>query len=64
MVKNHSDSERENLLPQLHKLLFPNSNKRLFIHNIYVLCTIPHSMVHTTAFVTPVMEHWLDQEIA
>ena len=55
MVKDHSDSERGNpLLP--HGLLFPISSKGLFI------CTI--RIVHTTAFVTPVVEHWLEQEIA
>ena len=46
MVKDHSNSERGNpLLP--HRLLFPISSKGSFI------CIIPH----TTAFVTPVVEH-------
>ena len=49
MVKNHSDSERGNLLPP-HGLLFPISSKGSFIY--------------TMAFVTPVVEHWLDREIA
>ena len=46
-----------NLLPQ-HRLLFPiNTNsKGSFI------CTIQQT--HTTAFVTLVVEHWLEQEIA
>ena len=30
MVKNHSDSERGNLLPLLHGLLFPISSKGYF----------------------------------
>ena len=57
MVKDHSDSERGNLLPP-HGLLFPISSKGSFI------CTIPHRITHTTAFVTPVVEHWLEREIA
>ena len=56
MVKDHSDSERGNpLLP--HRLLFPISRKNSFI------CIIPQ-IIHTTAFVTPVVEHWLEREIA
>ena len=57
MVKDHSDSERANLLPP-HGLLFPISSKGSFT------CTIPDRITHTTAFVTPVMEHWLEREIA
>ena len=57
MVKDHSDSERENLLPP-HGLLFPISSKGSFI------CTIPQRIAHTMAFVTPVVEHWLEREIA
>ena len=57
MVKDHSDSERGNLLPQ-HGLLFPINSKGSFI------CTIPDRIAHTTAFVTPVVEHWLEREIA
>ena len=53
MVKDHSDSKRENLLPQ-HGLLFPINSKGSFI------CTIPDMVVHTTAFVTPVLEQWLE----
>ena len=37
MVKDHSDSERENLLPPLHRLLFPISCKGSFI------CAIPQT---------------------
>ena len=52
MVKNHLDSERGNpLLP--HGLLFPISSKGSFI------CTIPDRIVHTMAFVKPVVEDWL-----
>ena len=51
MVKDHSDSERGNpLLP--HGLLFLINSKGSFI------CTIPDRIAHTTAFVTPVVEHW------
>ena len=57
MVKDHSDSERGNPLPP-HRLLFPINSKGSFI------CTIPTDRItHTTAFVTPVMEHWLEREI-
>ena len=58
IVKNHSDKERGNPLPP-HRLLFPISNKGYFI------CIIPQNRItHTTAFVTPVVEHWLEREIA
>ena len=58
MVKDHSDSERGNPLPP-HGLLFLINSKGSFI------CTIPHDRIaHTTAFVTPVLEHWLEREIA
>ena len=56
MVKDHSDSEKGNpLLP--HRLLLSINSKGSFI------CTIPQTG-HTTAFVTPVVEHWLEREIA
>ena len=48
---------RGNLLPP-HRLLFSISSKGSFI------CIIPDRIIHTTAFVTPVMEHWLEREIA
>ena len=57
MVKDHSDSERGNPLPP-HGLLFLISSKGSFI------CIIPHRITHTTSFVTPVVEHWLEREIA
>ena len=53
MVKDHSDSERGNLLPP-HGLLFLVSCKGFF----YMHHPIDR-IAHTTAFVTPVMEHWL-----
>ena len=52
MVKDHSDSEKGN------PLLFPICSKGSFI------CIIPDRIIHTTAFVTPVVEHWLEREIA
>ena len=57
-VKDHLvDSERENIvLP--HGLLFPISSKDFF------LCTIPQTGEHIQVFVTPVVEHWLEQEMA
>ena len=56
IVKDHSDSEKGiPLLP--HRLLFP-INKGSFI------ITIPDRIAHTTAFITPVVEHWLEREIA
>ena len=57
MVKDHSDSEKGNPLPP-HRLLFPINNKGSFI------CTIPVRIAHTMAFVSPVVEQWLEQEIA
>ena len=57
MIKDHSDSERGNPLPSLHGLIFEINSKSSFI------CTIPDWMAHTTAFVIPVVEHWLEGEI-
>ena len=57
MVKDHSDSKEENLLPP-HGLLFSISSKDCFI------CIIQYRITHTTAFVTPVVEYWLEREIA
>ena len=54
MVKNHSDSERGNLLLPLHGLLLSISSKGSFTDMI----------AHTTAFVTRVVENWLEREIA
>ena len=52
MVNDHSDSERGNPLSP-HRLLFPINSKGS------IICIIPH----TTAFATPVVEHWLEREI-
>ena len=58
MVKDHTDSERGNPLPP-YGLLFPISSKGSFIY------IIPQTgMTHTTAFVTPIVEHWLEREIS
>ena len=58
MVKDQSDNEKGNPLPT-HGLLFPISSKGSFI------CTIPIDRIaHTTAFVIPVVEHWLERDIA
>ena len=55
MVKDHSDSERGNpLLP--HGLIFPINSKGFFyMHHP------TDRIAHTTAFVTPVVEHWLEE---
>ena len=57
MVKDHSDSEKGNPLPP-PRLLFPISSKGSFI------CIIPDRITHTMAFVTPVVDHWLEWDIA
>ena len=55
MVKVHSeDSEKVKPLPP-HGLLFPISSKGYFI------CT--DRITHIMAFVTPVVEHWMEREI-
>ena len=56
-TQDHSDSEKGNPLPP-HRLLFPINSKGSFI------CTIHYRIAHTTAFVTPVVEHWPEREIA
>ena len=57
MVMDHSDSEKGNpLLP--HRLLFPINSKGFYMHHP------TYRIAHTTAFVTPVVEHWLEREIA
>ena len=53
MTLNNSDSERENLLLPLHKLLFLISSTACF----------NAQTGQNKAFVTPVV-HWLEQEIA
>ena len=59
MVKDHSDSERGNLLPP-QGLLFLIRCKGSFIK------IIPQTRQHIPEplFVTLVMEHWLEREIA
>ena len=58
MLKDHSDSEIGNPLPP-YWLLFPiNSKDYFYIHHP------TDRIAHTTAFVTPVVEHWLEREIA
>ena len=58
MVKDHLDSERGNPLPS-HGLLFPISSKFFFyMHHP------TDRITHITAFVTPVVEHWMEREIA
>ena len=52
MVKDHSDSEKGNPLPPHRLLLSINSKGSTYM------------IAHTTAFVTPVVEHWLEREIA
>ena len=56
MVKDHSDSEKGNPLPP-YRLLFPINSKGFFyMHH-------PTDRIeHTTAFVTPVVEHWLKKK--
>ena len=52
MLKDHSDSERGNLLPYLDGLLVPINKKRVFyMHHP------TDRMLHTTDFVVPVVEH-------
>ena len=55
MVKDHSDSERGNpLLPHSYS----------FQQGFFYIHHPTDRIAHTTAFVTPVVEHWLDREIA
>ena len=51
--------EKGNPLLQIHGLLFPISSKLSFYMHHPTDC-----IVHTMVFVIPVMEHWLEQEIA
>ena len=56
MVKDRSDSEKGNPLPP-HRLLFT-------IKVFFYMHHPTDRIAHTTAFVPPVVEHWLEQEIA
>ena len=58
MVKDDSDSEKGNPLPP-HRLLL-SINTKVFFYMDHATDRI----AHTTAFVTPVVEHWLEREIA
>ena len=58
MVKDHSDSEKGNPLPPHRLLLSINSKGSYYMHHP------TDRITHTTAFVTPVVEHWLEREIA
>ena len=57
MVMDHSDSKKGNPLPP-HGLLFPIKCGFFYIHHP------ADRIAHTTAFVTPVVEHCLEREIA
>ena len=57
MVKDQSDSERGNHLSPLHCVLFLISSK-----GFYMYCPTDR-ITHTTAFVIPTVEHWLEREI-
>ena len=80
MVKEHLDRERGNPLPPLilfdqqqgcfymhhptdriatRELLFPISSKGYFIMH-----RPTDRIAHNTAFITPVVEHWLERKIA
>ena len=52
MDKDHSDSERGNPLPSHRQQGF------FYMHHP------TDRIAHTTAFVTPVVDHWLEREIA
>ena len=56
MVKDHTDSERENPLPP-HRLLF-------YMQVFFYMHHPTDRKAHITAFVTPVVEHWLEREMA
>ena len=57
-VKDNYNSEKGNpLLP--HRLLFSINSKGSFLKHHPT-----DRIVHTTAFVTPVVKHWLEREIA
>ena len=57
MVKDHSDSEKANPLPPHRLLLSINSKGFFYMHH-------PTDRITHTVFVTPVVEHWLEREIA
>ena len=57
MVTDHSDSERGNQLPPIHFLPFRLAARDLLYAPSY-------KIANTTAYVTPVVEYWLEREIA
>ena len=57
MASDHSDSERGNPL-RPHGLLFSISSKVFYMHHP------TDRIAYTTAFVKPVVEHWLERFIA
>ena len=57
MVMDHSDSEKGNPLPP-HGLLLSINSKLFYMHHP------TDRITHTTVFVTPVVEHWLERELA
>ena len=59
MVKDHSDSEKGNPLPP-HRLLFPICQKQ---QGFFYMHHTTDRIAHTTAFGTPIVEHWLEREI-
>ena len=58
MVKDHSDSEREETRCRHMGYSFQLATRVLYMRHP------TDRITHTTAFVTPVMEHWLEREIA
>ena len=59
MINDHSDYGRGNPLTPLHGLPFSISRKGYFICS-----TNTDIIVHTMDVVTPVVQHWLEREIA
>ena len=57
MVKDHSDSERKPAAATW-ATLFDEQQGFFYMHHP------TDRIAHTTAFVTPVVEHWLEREIA
>ena len=58
MVKDHSDTEKGNPLPPTYDTLIDYQQWFFYLHHP------TDRITHTTAFVTPVVEHWLEREIA
>ena len=57
MVKDHSDSERG---PSCHHMGYSLQ----LTARVFYMHHPTDGIAHTTVFVTPVVEHWLEQEIA